>query len=76
MLEVAKAFLESSSAVIVDVRTVKRANQIFYTIDAKLTDGKVHTYQLRGNSLYRFNFNHKERSLVSEELVFNFTETK
>lgn len=53
MVEIARAYLTANGAVIIDVRNLKRQGQPVVTIDAKLPEGNVATFQLRGRTLYR-----------------------
>lgn len=76
MLEIVQAYLEAYSVQIFDVRHLKRNGKPVITIDGKMPEGNVATFQLRGNTLYRQRFNHKSREFVTIELIYQFTEIK
>lgn len=73
MLEIVTAYLEAYSIQILDVRHLKRNGQPVITIDGKMKEGNVATFQLVNQTLYRQIFNYRSKQFISYELVFHFS---
>lgn len=72
MLEIVQAYLEAYSIQILDIRHLKREGKSVITIDGKMPEGNVATFQLVNQTLYRQIFNHRSKQFISYELVFHF----
>ena len=76
ILERVTRYLEENGAQVLDVRNLKVNGRPVITLDAKLPEGNVATFQIQGNILFRQRFNHKSKNFVTQELVYQFSNAK